>query len=531
MARAQFQPAKPKLNAPPIQPREPVIIAENRLSGGMNTFVDPADLPTAQLTLSKNTRTYADRTFRRPGTIDSGPTKPNSNRILLYILATRFDGTGIYLRFDKSKIYRQGVGSWTEMTGAGYTMDDSSRPVFITINDRFFFATGKDPIKELNFAASTYATLGNAPKYKYMCGFFNRIVGANLYDASSPNPVQVGWSGDLNFGVWDTATDISAGSTPLVEAQADFADPITGLFGFAQVMLILRERSLWLVTKQPSASDPFQFQASFPTLGCDTPASATQKRNGIIWYDRRTNQIFDYTIGQSPTPIGDGIRSLLGSRVTGTNLVQGTYDPINDRYHLLVFSNTSATTTVFVYDFRTQAWSYDEFANFYSISALDASAPALMIDDLAGNIDDLIGNIDDLINSQVNQANLYYGSTTGELYEEDNSADTDDGASFSTVMASKVYNLPTDDISVSRLLFKLDVRRPGSFDLEYSRDGGVTWTAYKTVTLATSGRHIITAPKQITTSEYSWRITSTAGLFDIIEYRIEGFATTQTRSK
>jgi hypothetical protein len=531
MARAKFQPAKPKLNAPQIQPREPILIAENRVNGGMNTFVDPADLSSAQLTLAKNIRTYADRTFRRPGTIASGPTKPNSNRILLYTLATRFDGTGVYLRFDKSKLYRQGVASWTEITGAGYTMTDSSRPGFITINDRFFFATGVDPIKEINFAANTYATLGNAPKYKYMCGFFNRIVGANLYDSSSPNPVQVGWSGDLNFGVWDSATDISAGSTPLVEAQADFADPITGLFGFAQVMLILRERSLWLVTKQPSASDPFQFQASFPTLGCDTPASATQKRNGIIWYDRRTNQIFDYTIGQAPVPIGDGIRSLLGSRVTGTNLVQGTYDPINDRYHLLIFSNTSSTTTAAVYDFRTQSWSYDEFQNLYSISALDASSSGLMIDDLAGTIDDLVGFIDDLVNSQVNQANVYYGSTTGELYEEDNSVDTDSGAAFTMEMDSKVFNLPASDISVSRLLFKLDVRRAGSFNLEFSRDAGSTWTAYKTVTLAELGRHIITAPKQITTSEYAWRITSTEGLFDILEYRVEGFATALTKPR
>ena len=95
-------------------------------------------------------------------------------------------------------------------------------------------------------------------------------------------------------------------------------------------------------------------------------------------------------------------------------------------------------------------------------------------------------------------------------------------------MKSKVYNLPAVDISVNRLLFKLDVKSSANVTLYYSKEGR-DWVEYKTLSLTKTGRTIITAPKHLTTSEYRWRLTSTEGSFDILEYRVEGLASAQTR--
>lgn len=531
MSRPQFQSPRPKLMAPNSQPKERVLIGEARVNTGMSSSVDPADLPGTYLRLAKNARIKNDLTRRRPGTVISGPTKPNSDRVLLYTVCNRFDGTAVYLRFtaNATHLHRQGAGSWTAITGAALGFTTTSRPKLFTLNDRFFFLTGADEIQEINLTANTYADLGNAPKYKYACGFFNRIVGANLYSTSAPNPTLIGWSGDLNLGEWDPLTDISAGSTPLLEAQADFADPITGLFGFAQVMLVLREHSLWLASKRPVASNPFQFQAAFPSVGCDTPDSATQKRNGLIWYDRRSNQVYDYTIGSAPTPIGDSIRKELSSRVGSVSGVSGTYDFAEDQYHLLVFSESSAITTVFVYDFRRQGWTFDEIPNAYSISSLDGGLQALYIDDLVGMIDDLVGTIDSLGSDTATEENIFYGRTDGSLLEADHTVDTDDGVEVKLELESKIFALPSSDISVNRTFFKIDVSIPTNLSLFYSRDGGASWILGKTLSVIETGRHILTVSRHITTSEYAWKITSALGSFDLLEYRIEGLANAITK--
>lgn len=528
MARPQFQPHKKVLRAPPQTAKEPLLLIETKLNGGMNSQLDAADLPPSQFTLAKNSRTEADRVYRRPGLTKLATTKPNSQRVLLYTLCTEFDRTNHYIRFDKTAIYKRGSGSWSAVTGSALGLTDSSRPRLIAANNRFFFTTGVDKIQEIDVSAGTYADLGNAPKYKYIFSLFNRIIGANLYHASAPNPIQVGWSGDLNFDEWNPAVDISAGSDPLIEAGSDYTDEITGGFGFAQVGLILRERSLWLLIKRPVASKPFQYQQVFTLSGCDVPNSATQKRNGIVWYDRRSNQVYDYTIGESPIPIGDAIKAEIVSRITNVDLVDSSYDTAKDRYYLLVYSEASNVTTTFVFDRKTASWSYDEMSGMCSLNALDTTSLPLMIDDLVGMISDLSGMIDDLAYDSIVVPAIAYGDATGDIYFEDESVDTDDGDVVSMDLRSKVFRLQKG-VSVSRLLFALNVHRPSTVTISFSRDSGRTWTAYKTLTLATNGRCNIHASRQVTGNEYLWKLESSTGLFDILESRIEGLQTIEIR--
>lgn len=513
---------KPIPSPPPFM--EPMnLINEVRLNGGMNVRIDASDIPNSQLRDAKNCYVTSDQTRRSPGASLVTPAKPDSNRISLLYLFTRFNGDTILLRFTATKVYRRTGGSWVEITSASpYSTTSTRRIRVLPINDRLFFTTGDKEIQEINFTANTYANAGNAGRYKYITGFFNRVVGASLFDLTSPNPIMVGWSGDINFTQWNPITDISAGSTPLLEAAADFSDPITGLFGFASVMLILRERSLWTATKRPVASNPFQFQAAFPSVGCDTPNSAVQKRNGVIWYDFRTNQVYDYTIGQAPRPVGDPIKDELKPKIGDKELPQATYNSVRNEYILTIPSAISNTTYSYVFNLDNESWTYREYNNVTGTYFIDSDTPALVIDDLVGNIDDLVGTIDSLSGTANNPPTLYYTLSNGDTLLDNANLDTFNGTPISTNLESKVYTLPDRKLSISRLRFTYLIFRAGSFTISYNAGNG--WVDYKTVTFALTdvgSRKHISCVKHITAREFQWRITSTAGDFSVLDYSID----------
>lgn len=500
-------------------------IAEARITGGMNSFIDPADIPNGVATVSSFTRTYADYTYRALGATEQTGTKPDSLPVLLYCTYKRFDGSTLFLRFTKNRIDKWVAGAYTNITGTALTGADTDRIRFITSadasNDYLFFTNnGVDEIQVLNAGASTFADLGNAPKYRHACVFFNRVVGVNLA-GSSPNPVLVGWSGDLNYTQWNPLTDISAGSTPLVEAQSDYADPITGVYGFAQVMLLLRERSLWIATKRPVASNPFQFQAAFPSVGCDTPFSATQTRNGIIWYDYRTNQVYLYEVGSQPQPVGDAIRVTLRNAITDVSLMWGSYDNINNTYFLTVPTTASTTARIFVLNLNTGSWSYDDRLQVYGVYPLDGGSARLVIDQGVGTINSQVGTINNAGVVTAATARNYFGYRTGEIsYEDAVDTDTITASSLQMEWRSKIFRYAKSDMMISSVMLLYQGVRNGSFSLQYCKNGGA-WQTYKTITVTDTTRRRAYLRKLIRANEFQWRVTSSSGDFKLLEFRID----------
>jgi len=534
--------------APPQVPDPIQLLSEVRVDGGMNTRIDAADIPQNQLVLARNVYVDADKLIRFDGTILLTPPKPatdlldledgdqllqedtfdilldqgNTEPINVLYTFQRFNGTTVFLRFTDNKVWRRLSNSWLQVTSATpYTLPTGGRVRLLPFNDRLFFVSGTNNIYEIDFTANTYAYLGNAGKYKYITGFFNRIVGANKYDTSTPNPTLVAWSGDLNFAQWDANVDISAGSTPLLEAASDFADPISGLFGFASVMLILRERSLWTAQKRPVASNPFLFQAAYPFVGCDTPNSAVQKRNGIIWYDYRSNQVYDYTLGDRPREVGEAVRDNIKPKITNKENPIGSYNPITNEYILTIPGTNTTVTYAYVLNLNNGAWTERTIENCTCIYAFDNTSAALLIDELSGTIDELSGTINDLANLTTSPPTLYYGMSQGDILIA-SPVDTDNGASIETILQSKIFKLYDRYISITRIRFTYIPLRAGEFTVQYNNGNG--WTTYKTVTFdlnAVGIRSRVACTKQVRAREFQWRITSLAGNFATLDYSID----------
>ena len=298
-------------------------------------------------------------------------------------------------------------------------------------------------------------------------------------------------------------------------------------------MLILRERSLWTATKRPVASAPFQFQASFPYAGCDVPNSATQKRNGLVWYDNRSNQVYDYTIGQAPREIGNPIRDLLPDRISNLDSIMGAYDTVRDRYHLLIPSELSTTSYEYVFDFGTESWVENTRTNTTSVSAIDGGVAALLIDELSGTIDALVGDIDDLANTTINPPKVFYGLSDGNIVYTDPAVVQDKLVATSTSIVSKLYTAGNDELIVRRISFKYIPIRVGTFSVYFSVDNGVTWELYETTTIASmdlNTRKRILCTAQARTPEFCWKIEMETASIQILEYSLDALISPFSKS-
>lgn len=497
-------------------------VVEAIVNGGMVTSIDPADIKNNQFVLAKNFVVRFDKLSRRFGSVEYPVTKPDSDKILAIVPFKRFSESQTVIRFTESGVEVSDGLNFQTAVGV-LTGDTNDRFRFTTIEDRFFFANGVDYIQELDADALTFARAGNAPAYKYITSFNNRVLGAYNYNGGSPIPTEIGWSGNLNYTEYSALVDRSAGFTQLVDSPTDFADAITGIFGFTETALLLRERSLWGINKQPSSTNPFTFFVISPGIGCDTPHSATGVKSGVCWFDNRTGAIYFYKLGMAePEDIGSPIRQAILDQIENPLTIFASYNPIEDEYTLCIPSSITTVVAMWTYNFRAKTWCYEQQNNISAIANIDYSTGSILIDSLLGTIDSLIGVINDLGRSVAFPTRVY-GNITGDILLESSLADDDNGTIFNSELISKIFAKPRTGIYWQTLVLQFIIRKGGEFTLYYTKDDGETWHEYKTVTLLDADigkRKTITCRKQVRANEFAWGLDADSGLFDIIKYEL-----------
>jgi len=525
--------------------------AEARINQGMITMIDPADIPTGALQVARNANCRFDKTSRRFGTYLFTPVKPNSQPVLACYFFRKNDGTSYFLRFTTTTLHRLNGAVWTPITGAALVGTIKDRYNIITAFNRCIFTNnGKNVVQQFKSATDTYVPLGNAPQAKYITGFYNRVVLANI--VSRDEPISIDWSAEGALGSvigdgtgleqFNNAVDETAGTTPLIESPSDFADFVSGIFGFTNYMIVLREQSIWIATKNPIPTNPFQFSSVFPGLGCNCPDSAVITLNGITWTDRLSGSVWLYQPGANPEPIGRPIEKDLLRGIDDPNNVFGSYDPIPQEYTVCIPQATSNYTKAWKFNFRTKAWTYGEYEDVCSIDDPSIGVGIITIDDLGDvPIDQLIGTIDDLSPSSDPVPLRVFGRKTGDIIVEDENTATDPIVSgsanttgkFTSEFVSKAFTLPTDEgyFAEVRIGYVPIVAAPLS--LYYSKDGGVTWnTTPKTIT-PTAGMigksQLFRFVKQIKTRRFAWKLVTESGQVDIIEYEVHVYEGGESR--
>ena len=528
----------------PLQETQKIFESNGKVVGGMDTFNDPTVIDPSQWVSLLNVTNRFSKLSRRAGGALITPVKPNSNKILKFYTTTLWNTDAVQLRFTRNSIHSRSSSAWTPFTGQALTGSDTDRIKIVNFINRIFFSNnGVDPIRELDPVGNVVNVLGNAPRFKYICSVSNRIVGAYLKDTPD-NPTLIGWSGDLNLGEWDPLVDFSAGSNPLYESQSEYSEFITGIFGFETTVLVMRQRSIVLGTLQPSATDPFYFYTSVPGIGSDSPDTIQRIPEGVIFYDFRTRMVYQYTLAAGASAaygasngvslIGLPIAETLTNQITDPSLLTSSFDPINLEYQLCISVASSNTTRIWTYNLKTKAWSFDEKNNVSSIDNVEFSQSTGAIGDLVGTIGNLLGTIASLSPS-VNTSTRFYSFINGDIEQYDALNDVDEDGIYTTTIESKVFELPLDDASFQRVRIEIIVRKATTITLSYSKDNGVSWSLYKSVSLTPqnnvneNNRQLVIASKHIRSRQLKFKIESVSGLWDIVGYEVHYLADSPSR--
>lgn len=513
------------LSVPNYKAQSPQPLVETNVNAGMYADLDhTADIPNGALAIAANSRVRIDRTERRVGYSLFTPTKPDSNKVMLLAVFKHDDGTRDTLRFTPSSVYRRGASSWTLWTtGTPLTGGDSDHFQAVVVLDNFVFTNGKDRIYKVDPALNSYDPIIAAPKAKFITGFFNRLVAANYNaDVDPANNVMIGWSADGDVTTWDPIVDPSAGAGPLVDSPSDLGDPISGVFGGPSLMVVLRELSVWVATKQPSASNPFNFATAIPGIGCNAPHSATVVPGGLCWYDGKTQALWIWSPGSTPEQISYGkVEREIAKSVDDPSALFSSFDGTKFEYALGVPVPTSGIVRLWTYNIKSKGFTYDEHPLLSDVFDIDYGAPVLTIDELIGPIDSLMGTIDSLVNIGTARTIHLIGRTDGDIYQEDANVDTDNSVEYTCVMESKDFDIPGDDSEVARLAINYVCSKPGILTLKYSIDSGVTYITAKSITMSITKKGLLTWNRGIKARQFRWRIESTSGLFSIVRYKVD----------
>lgn len=525
------------VDIPKIKVADKKLYASARVNKGMITMIDPADIPNEALQLARNARCRFDKTTRRPGTKLFTPVKPNTNPVIGVFFHKKNNGQTFFLRFTRNSIHYVSGGAWTALTagvGGSLVGSDTDRFRGVTAFDRFVFANnGVDVLQEFDDVANTYKALGNAPKYKYITAFYNRIVGANLQGAT-PDATNVGWSADGVIDEWDPGVNETAGSSPIVDSPSDLGDFISGIFGFTSNMILLREQSVWIATKQAIPTQPFYFYTAVPGLGGDCPDSAAITLNGLTWVDRRSGSVWSYQPGgQPPERIGLSIEKDLMRALDDPALVFGSYAPIENEYTVCIPLVGFDGVREWVYNFRTGAWTVGEREAVTSIDDTDLAAALVSIDDLGLiPIDQLSGTIDSLSPGSDIIPVRIFGRNDGELVQEDENIYTDPPVAgsanaegkFMTELVSKTFTQLKDDAYFAEIRIEYVPISAAPMTLSYSRDGGVTFnTLVKTITPTADqlGKpQIFRWVKSIKARRFAFKLSYDDGQFEVNGYEV-----------
>lgn len=530
-----LRPNQTKLKAYAVKVEGPKenLFAEAQVNKGVITMIDPDDIPNGALQVGKNIFVRFDRTLRRYGGVLLTPPKPDGLTVLgLHSFITKA-GSAFTYRFTRESIYSRQASTWDVLTGTALLGSNFDRIQLVNILDRAIFANnGANKIQLIDHNAETYANLGNAQEYRYITGFFNRAVGAALRGTSE---VRVGWSADGVISEWDPGVNPSAGFSDILESPSDLSDPITGIYGFTNTMILMRQNSIWQVTKQPIETNPFYFYAAFPGIGCDCPSTIAVVPNGLAWLDIRTGTVWVYTPGSPPVPIGRPVEANIIKGVDDPKLCFGSYNGKNAEYTVAIPRASSTLVTTWTYNFRTQAWVEGEYDGISSLNDIELSnaGGGLTIDELVGLIDQLLGNIDDLSPSSTTINSRVFGRTDGELVLEDITATTDAGRTFNTEIVSKSFVIPSDDTYVAELRIEFIQRAIGEMRIYQSKDGGDSWILYRTVTptyLTLEKPQIVKIKKPLKARRYSWKVEADEGLFEIMNFIVRVSAAGESKA-
>lgn len=501
--------------------------------------------PPGSAEVARNGRSRHDWVGRRPGTVEIID-NPDGD-VVLRVYTVHLDQDRRWLvRVTKNAIYAtQDAGGWgPPITGPALGFD---RRVDATQHQgRLYLTHPAKKLIEIDFQSRTYKEVEGAPRSRYTTSFADRVIVANVADkVGGWRGTKLQWSANGDSREWDSLEDESAGEVFLDSAPSDYGDEITGIFPIGQLLVVLRERSVWVAERQPFAADPFRFTPVSVGVGCDLPFTGQIVPGGLVWADRRTRSVYFWSPGRQPQAISSQIMRELYADIDVSEWVEGAYDPFEMEYHLglnvpgVIIDNrgecveTKFMTKFWVHNFAKQSWCYDIGPVASTMGNIVGVADQVFINELTGTIneqvpdsgDALKPNPDGWINDwghdpeDIFQPALFKGTPTGEVIYFSWLTDIDfDCSRFDFVWQSQNLGHPSKARTLRELLFLSRAMFKGRVVVEMSKNNHI-WREMKSLRPeALPYRQRLAMKKQFSGDDMWFRITSSAGGFRMYEF-------------
>lgn len=535
------------------------LFAAAQLAKGMITILDPADIDLGALVLAKNAVIRYDKTSRRNGYSLFTPTKPNSNPVLKLVHFKNIAGQEFIFRITPSSVHYTDLSAWTAVNaanlvgGASDRFDAAVGFDLVAQDYRLYLANnGKNKIQQVRLTGGgspivedvdTGSASPTAPKSKFITVFQRRLIGANDPNTAQ-GPISVFWSGDGQFREFDPTIDVSAGIVPLIESPGDRADYITGVKAFTNVLVIPREKSIWLATPTPDGSNPLYFYGAVPGIGCSCPYSIAVVPHGLCFVDTVTGSVWAYSYSynygyvagsNAPERIGLPIEKDLISNISDPSQVIGSYSPLNNEYSIVIPIVGTPVSRIWTFNFKNKTWSYKEKANVVELADTGAIRTITSISGLIGTIAQLTGTIGNLSTVKVISSTQLVGLSNGDIQKDDPSIDTDADGDYMMEIQSKDFVFPDIDVYASELRIEYVAHISGAMTLQYHKWGDPrddnTWVTAKTITpQRLEETQLLRYKRNIKARRLRWRLRATKGVFDILSYEVHVYPGPESRS-
>lgn len=481
---------------------------------GMVTRMARDRVPPTSGRLYRNVRTREDWMGRRPGT-GIWLTVADLERVMALITFIS-ESKSVYVCRITENTFRVADASVTGWTS--YSIEDEDgNPTTFTPNTKFtacqffnkmYMSDGVNPVWEVDFGHQRVRQIKGSPRGKFIMTFAERIVVANLrLKIGGVRPATYAWSDNADPTSWD---GLSAGQEDL--GYDNIGDEITHLVALDQGGVIVRRRSMILLTRQPFTQPVFQSR-KFADYGCDLPYSVAKTSEGFIFADQATRDVYQFSFSSGFRPLGAAVTWELYEDIDSLDEAHGVFDLYNREYHLgIVTSGDTEISKTWVLSGEHGGWMYDDGFDVSCLGIVVRPGAGIAIDDLPGTIDSLMGTIDDLGEEGGLQTELFKGLPDGKVLRQSYDYDHDyDGTEFDMEFISPDFGSPTSRRTLQKLSVRTLALSGGQYLLD-ERNEREKWRNLKVDTLDPSERKLnLRIPfRQITGEELYWRVRSSA---------------------
>ena len=378
---------------------------------------------------------------------------------------------------------------------------DPDTPVEFSVwNKTLMFTDGTSGLYEIDYNEGTYTLIPAAPIGLHLTTFDGRAILSNLSPIGLASRIQ--WSVKYDNHDW---TGLGSGYEDLLSSPGGVVDTQHGIIPVSDSeAFIVRQGSMWLMNTTGVFDAPFIFTEHFDqgTASPDTCIRIPGEK--ISQQTLRTLFAQIICLGNDDVvmmkmegvfPLGFPIRDQLLNSILNVGAASADFEPRLREYRIFIpnWTQPQTTSVVWRYNIDTHLWTHDLFPFcIKSLFCKDILPPTLAIEDLPGIISALTGTIG-LLGVTLGSANpgaIFITKNGDYLVKEDSNYSTDNPNSSTTVgipieLRTGLLAVPTPLTRslLSAVELEYEAAVAVTVGVDYSVDGGSTWTSYGTLNL------------------------------------------------